>query len=603
MPSAARRPWPWGGAELSIEPVEPGADAAKVSAAARGVKSVDATVLEAFAGNAHWVAFILLVQAMFVAAALWHLAPEWLLLSFCTLVLLHGCARQRLGLRYLKDSLKDEPAWIRRLVVLSAINGAIWGGFAVVMAPYLPTHYRLLVLIVLTCLAAESGIGAITVVPRVWMAFLLPLLAPTVVYMLLATQSQRVAALAVVLAVLLLYRSRHQHYHLAQEQVALKAKQLLLQAALDTERQREADLLRNKTVFLEAVGHDLFQLVHGMGLQVRELRQGRAVSTITQELQRALDALYRYLSTIRDTVRVDTGTYICESFELPVQSVLERVVAEHQAMAADSGLDLRCRKSSRWIRSDPALIHSIISNFVSNAIRYTRSGRIVLGVRGSGNELRVEVWDSGIGICETELLSIFRDFYQVPGTRKAGAMGMGLPLVLRIARLLGATVRVRSAVGKGSCFAVSLPAAQRRPATTHLLPSPSAFQDAFEGKSVVLIDDRSSRRERTDRLFHEWKLAARAVSLDEAHVSGSAPAEPALDALIACLERYCEAKHSPVLGALVLRYRPRHTILILEQALDPGSAGRLRAKGLHVFYAPMPPWRLRMILWRLLGSH
>jgi signal transduction histidine kinase len=585
---------------LSIDPVDPVAGAMPAGTAPPSVESM---ALQSFSRNARWIVFLLVAQASFVAIALCRFVPTWLLLGWFVLVLLHGFARERLRLRYVEDPVKDVPVWIRRLVMVSATNGALWGGFAFAVAPLLPANYRFLVLIVLVCLAAESGLSAVNVVPRIWMAFLLPLLVPTVGYMLLANESQRLAALAVVLAVLLLYRSLYQHYRLAREQVALKAGQQRLQTELDGERQRETELLRNKTLFLEAIGHDLFQLVHGMGLHVRELCRGGTVRTVAQELQRALDSLHRYLSTIRDTVRVDTGTYVCESFELPVQSILERVVAENLRMAEDAGLQLRYRKSSAWARTDPTLVHSIISNFVSNAIRYTRSGRIVLGVRRSGNELRVEVWDSGIGIRESELSNVFRDFYQVRRTRKTGAMGMGLPLVLRMARLLGVTVLVRSVPDKGSCFAISLPAGARRAAATNLLPPPQSFSRLFEQKSVLLLDADHSNLQRTGRWLRGWNLATRSLSLDEARVPGVIPPQNPVDVLIACLPSYREPETWPLLQALREQHRPKHTLLVLEQTLDPDGTARVRKEGLVVFYTPMPPWRLRVILWRLLASH
>jgi anti-sigma regulatory factor (Ser/Thr protein kinase) len=282
--------------------------------------------------------------------------------------------------------------------------------------------------------------------------------------------------------------------------------------------------------------------------------------------------------------------------------MLERVVTENQRMAADKGLLLRFRKSSAWTRTDPTLVHSILSNFVSNAIRCTNNGRIVVGIRRSGEQLRLEVWDSGTGIPEPELRSVFRDFYQVHGARKPGAMGMGLPLALRMARLLGATVMARSTYGKGSRFAISLPAAKPPAATTLIPPLSSAFQHHFEQKRALLLDSDHSRLQRTHRLLSDWKLAAHPLNLDEARALSCTPPQAPVDVLIACLPGYRDAEHSPLIQALRQQHRPKHTLLILDETLEPDTAARLPAKDLHVFYRPLPPWRLRMILWRVLSS-
>jgi signal transduction histidine kinase len=216
---------------------------------------------------------------------------------------------------------------------------------------------------------------------------------------------------------------------------------------------------------IRAIGHDLQQPLHAMRMLVQELRQAPSRLVLTRladELQAGLEAMGNQLAFVIDGAQLDSGAHAPEQIPLPLQPLLERIVSENLCSARRKNIDFRCRPSSCWAMADPMLLHSVVSNLVVNAIRYTDKGRVLIGVRRNRNMLRIEVWDSGRGIAEAELPRIFMDNYRV---RHAGmdavGVGFGLNLVLRIARLTGSDVGVRSAPGRGSRFSIRIPMASR----------------------------------------------------------------------------------------------------------------------------------------------
>ena len=153
--------------------------------------------------------------------------------------------------------------------------------------------------------------------------------------------------------------------------------------------------------------------------------------------------------------------------EFPVGHLLDRIETTFAAAAREKGLRLRVVPSRAWVRSDAILLERILLNLVSNAIRYTSRGGVVVGCRRRGDSMRIEVWDSGIGLAEDQHRSIFGEFYQValPHPVERAGLGLGLSIVDGLCRLLGHPIDLASRPGKGSRFAVSVPwaAARQRP--------------------------------------------------------------------------------------------------------------------------------------------
>lgn len=240
-------------------------------------------------------------------------------------------------------------------------------------------------------------------------------------------------------------------------------------AIVEAERESERDAAQqadhSKTRFLAAASHDLRQPLQALGLYIAALAQRPLpgdIKDIVDKIESSLEALEQLLDGLLDISRLDSGAVEAHSMTFPLQSLFSRMSLEFDPLAERKGLRFRVISTDAMIRSDPALLERILRNLLSNAIRYTRSGGVVAGCRRRDGAWRIEIWDSGVGIAPDDQKEIFREFRQLSrGTaNERQGLGLGLAIVERLSRLLGLDIEVRSLVGKGSMFAIVLPAPQ-----------------------------------------------------------------------------------------------------------------------------------------------
>ncbi len=222
-----------------------------------------------------------------------------------------------------------------------------------------------------------------------------------------------------------------------------------------------------KTKFLTAASHDLRQPAQSLTLFTDLLAAklaGHPDATIVEHLQRSVDALRLLLDGILDLSRMDAGLVVPLARPFAIAPLLAQLGIEYEARARQAGLRLRARPCNARVVSDPLLLERILRNLLENALRYTRRGGILLGCRRRGDRLRIEVWDSGIGLAPEQMDNIFEEFYQAgnPERDRAKGLGLGLAIVERLARLLDHHVTVSSREGRGSRFAVTVPLAITR---------------------------------------------------------------------------------------------------------------------------------------------
>ncbi|NUB22920.1 hybrid sensor histidine kinase/response regulator, partial [Azospirillum formosense] len=259
----------------------------------------------------------------------------------------------------------------------------------------------------------------------------------------------------------------------ARREDAVRAELLRANQSLDERvRRRTADLekaLRSaemaslaKMKVLATVSHDLRQPLQGLAA-FHELLLKEAPNPTLQQLgamaSASLQAGQRLLDDLLTLSRLEAGVVPVEIGVFPLAPLLDQLAAELRAEAEGKGLRLIVMPTKAWVRSDPARLQPILRNLLSNAVKYTARGGVVVGARPRGDGLRVEIWDSGQGIAAAELGTIWEEFYQIGNPARDGSRGAGLGLSIaeRTARLLGHPLEVRSRLGHGSVFAVTLP--------------------------------------------------------------------------------------------------------------------------------------------------
>lgn len=291
-----------------------------------------------------------------------------------------------------------------------------------------------------------------------------------------------------------------------------------LQAA--KEEAERAD--RAKTRFLAAASHDLRQPLHAMQMYIAALRQrvkDKQGIAIIDDIHAVAHAAARLLNSLLDVSQLEAGAIKPQLEVFAVQDLLKKVSISFMPLAEKRGLELRVVQTSSHVYSDPALMERIIGNFLSNAIRYTESGRILLGCRNRGRDVLIQVCDTGVGVPENQLHAIFEDFHQLQNDERdrSKGLGLGLAIVRRLADCLDHQVEVKSKVGRGSCFGVlaeRASSARSRALRDESNESLDSIHD-LAGLNILLIEDDNVVADATMLLLKSWKCQVWAARTTE----------------------------------------------------------------------------------------
>ena len=279
-------------------------------------------------------------------------------------------------------------------------------------------------------------------------------------------------------------------------------------AALDEARRAAERSNRGKSRFLAVASHDLRQPLQSLSLIQEMLRLNVADAKSQEQIGRfgvLLDAMTGMLNSLLDINQIESGVLEVSEGPFALASLFERLRDEFVPLAEAQELELRVMPSSATLMSDARLLEAMLRNLLANAIRYTPpGGRILLGCRHPGAMLRIEVWDTGIGITADQLGPIFDEFHQVdnPASTRGRGFGLGLTIVRELGLLLGHPVAVRSRPDKGSVFAITVPPA---PAGEHVAQRPASLAHAgpTTGCTIALVEDDASVREALEALLTE----------------------------------------------------------------------------------------------------
>ncbi len=250
----------------------------------------------------------------------------------------------------------------------------------------------------------------------------------------------------------------------------------------------------SKTKFLAAVSHDLLQPLNAARLFTGALLERRdpvANETLVRNVSNSLEDVENLLGTLVDISKLDAGVIKADIAPFALSELLDNLAAEYTQVARSEGLQLHFIGCSALVRSDIQLLARILRNLLSNAIRYTYSGRVVLGCRREHQRLSIQVWDTGMGIAEERLEEIFQEFKRgdVQRPDQDRGLGLGLAIVEKIASILGHRITVRSWPGRGSMFSVQVPLSSTAPKA---LPKPVMSEPMLErlqGARVWVLDN------------------------------------------------------------------------------------------------------------------
>lgn len=359
--------------------------------------------------------------------------------------------------------------------------------------------------------------------------------------------------------------------------------------------------------FLANASHDLRQPLHALTLYLGALDRRevppRAASLIdkAQQCAQVVEGMFR---SILDLSQLDAGGVRPEMRTFPVQQILDGVRIQFEPLARNKNIALHIVDTSLVTRSDQALLSRVIHNLVSNAVRYTRRGRVLVGCRRHGATLRIEIHDTGPGIADSWRRTIFAEYKQGEPRASGGeGVGLGLAIAQRLSKSLGHPLALRSTVGRGSIFSLQLPRifSDIRVASTSDSATASlhdAHADPITGKIVMIVDDDPEILDATSVLIEKWGgIPVTAASHDEAMAVVETP-EFVPDALL------CDLQLPPDDDGNILiqhiREATGHAIpaLLVTGARLPEGTGALAA---HVLYKPVSEETLYKALTALLS--
>lgn len=269
---------------------------------------------------------------------------------------------------------------------------------------------------------------------------------------------------------------------------------------------------RSKDKYLAAASHDLLQPLNAARLLISTLQERNlpaAENHLVQRAHLALEGAEDLLNDLLDIARLDQLAVTPAYATCSVAELFDNLLSEFEPVAQQSGLRISAFPSRLQVRSDCHLLMRILRNFVSNACRYTPSGRILLGVRKRGKHVRLEVWDTGIGLDKEQLGAAFQEFRQFSrvqsGVRKG--VGLGLAIVERIADILEARIQVRSSPGRGSCFSVEVPLARghEQQHATRLPLAISQSVNLLQDRRILVVDNEPDILLSMSVLLEQWQ--------------------------------------------------------------------------------------------------
>ena len=353
---------------------------------------------------------------------------------------------------------------------------------------------------------------------------------------------------------------------------------------------------REKTRFLAAVSHDLAQPLNAARLFTHALVQQLDASPpreVAGQIDGALSAAEDLLSGLLDISRLDAGGMSPRIAPFALDSLLAPLAAEFGVLAQEKKLRLHAPGTRLWVRSDARMLRRVLQNFLANALRYTERGGILLGVRRRGEQLRIEVWDSGPGIADADRKLIFEEFRRLGGGGQG--LGLGLSIAERIARLLDHPLTLRSWPGHGSCFAIEVPRAPAQPQAA--VPQAEPAIEATQ-RRVLVVDNDAASRAGMQALLAGWHCEVRAAAAPDEALALVRSWRPELLLLDYHLD-------NDAIGTDLLA-RLRDMLGAVPAAIltaDHGEAVRrdVEASAAALLYKPLKPLALKSLMARLLG--
>ncbi len=369
------------------------------------------------------------------------------------------------------------------------------------------------------------------------------------------------------------------------------------------EKKEEAEMATlSKSQFLSAASHDLRQPMHALGMFVARLAQlphSDETQALIINLELSVQAMQDLLDALLDISRLEANAVGVNASAFPIADILTQLKTTLAPEAFAKGLGLRVRSSPLWVLSDSSLLYRILLNLVSNALRYTHSGAVLVACRltDGGQKLRIEVWDTGIGIAPQHQQDIFKEFYQVGNIERdrSHGLGLGLNIVQRTAKLLDHPLGVCSMLGQGTRFSIEVPVAAMGVSAAGIQTTVTELEDYLLGLKILVIEDDALASLALVSLLESWGCE---VSLVEGLSQALTLIEQGLKPGVLISDYRLRGGENGLDAILYLRKLALGHLpaCLLSGDTNPELIQSTRLVGLTLLHKPVRPAKLRNLL-------
>lgn len=495
--------------------------------------------------------------------------------------------------------------WLGLFTLVAGIEGAVWFCGAYWMGSASDLNQELIVLLV-SSVVASGAVPVFGAYLPTYAAFFFPTILPHLGFALFYNYPLHwlMAGMIVAYLVAMPLIARVAYQQLV-ESLRLRFENIDLIEDLRLQKEVADQANRAKSNFLAAASHDLRQPIHALGLFIAALR-GRAMddeaTRLVDHIDESVGAMDGLFASLLDISKLDAGVVEAHLEPVAVGPLLERLCREHTAEAAAKGVTVGLVRSSVVVSSDHALLERALRNILSNAVRYTDRGRVLVGCRRGRRSLRIEVWDTGRGIPAAQQEEVFQEFFQLgnPERDRTKGLGLGLAIVRRVLPLIDGALTLTSTPGRGSVFRLTVPLAPAD-AVSGAVAGPVAPQGP-EGGLVFVIDDEIAIQIAMQTLLTGWGYRVVVAGSGE-EIMQRLTGESERPGLLICDYRLRDDENgAEVIRRLLDHFQADIPAMLVTGDTAPDRIKEAQASGFLLLHKPVSNVRLRAAIGNLMRA-
>ncbi|MDD4913045.1 MAG: hybrid sensor histidine kinase/response regulator [Sideroxydans sp.] len=548
------------------------------------------------------------LMMLVMLAVMWGRIANFKLFLWCAVAIAILYSRYHLLKLYQqhRPALHEAPRWGRFFAWTSLMNGLLWGSAGILF--FVPDSAITQVFLYTCVIGMISGSMMIS---SYWLesyyAFIIPTLVLCALRLVAEGEGYQWLGFAMVLFAFVLARIAGNINAAALSAIRLRFENLELLERYQKEKEAAELASRDKTRFLASASHDLRQPIHALSLFSEALQaevSSDKAKVLLDSMGRSIGALNQLLGSLLDISKLDADIVKPNLADFALRPLLEQLNEEYAPQAQAKGLDWKIQVNSECVRSDRALLETMLRNLISNAIRYTPSGGISVSCHSSESEVTIDVADTGLGIPQEMHKEIFREFYQLsnPERDRTQGLGLGLSIVERLSLLLKHRIVLESELGKGTRFSLVVPQAGMK--TKELLAESDTSHHVIHGQGdlvgmrVLVIDDEAAVRESMGAVLQGWGCDARLAGSEEEALSTLSAGN--IPQIILADYRLRDGKTGV---QTIERIREESgvdiPVLIITGDTHPERLREVKKSGFALMHKPVQPAQLRTYLRRI----